>query len=295
MKPKNLPRISPINSCFSAEKHKLSHFLDVWHYHKEIELVYIKKSTGIKFIGDSMEKFATGELILIGSYLPHLILNDKIYFEDKDKHAEAWVIHFDPECFGKEFFNAPDLNEIKNLFREAQFGLKIYGDNKRKVVENLKEIYHQENTEKIISLLNILRLISKSKYDILASRSYVMNTCANNTWDSNSKLEKIYSYIMKNFTEDINLTSVAEYVNMNPSAFSRFFKKATNKSFINFLIELRIGFACKIMLEDNYKTIAEVCYESGFNNISNFNKQFKKITQKTPMEYLESHKHFVKI
>ena len=286
MKPKELPRTSPVNSCFAVHHHKLPHFLNVWHYHKEYELVYIEKSKGTKFIGDSMVRFRPGDLVLIGSWLPHLWLNDKIYFERKDKQAEACVIHFDADCFGTEFFNIPDLYVIRQLLEEAKVGLKVLGTYKPQILEILMNIFHQEGLEKVTSLLNMLHLIARSPNKPLSSLSFV------NTYPkTHSKLDKVYAYMLKNFSSGIGLNDVADHVSMNPSAFSRFFKKATNKSFISFLIELRIGFACKIMLEDDYKTIAEVCYESGFNNLSNFNKQFKKITGKTPMEYVQSHHH----
>jgi len=286
MKAKKLPRTSPINSCFAVHHHQLPHFLNVWHYHKEYELVYIEKSKGTKFVGDSIGRFRPGDLVLIGSLLPHLWLNDKIYFERNNMQAEAHVVHFDAECFGKNFFDIPDLYIIKQLLEEAKVGLKILGDNKSQIITMLKKTGDLDGLEKIMSLLSILNLIARSTYKPLSSLSFV-----NEYPKSNSKLDKVYAYMLKNFNNGIGLNDVADHICMNPSAFSRFFKKATNKSFISFLIELRIGFACKIMLEDNYKTIAEVCYESGFNNLSNFNKQFKKITGKTPMEYVVSHNH----
>jgi len=288
MKPKKLPRTSPINSSFSVHHHQLPHFLNVWHYHKECELVYIEKSTGTKFIGDGMERFRPGDLVLIGSLLPHLWLNDKIHFERNNMQAEAWVIHFNADCFGHDFFNVPELYLIRQLLEEAKVGLKILGNNKPQIIAMLKKLSTQDGLEKVMSLLNILNLIAQSTYKPQSSLSFI-----NEYPKSNSKLDKVYAYMLKNFNHGIGLNDVADHVCMNASAFSRFFKKATNKSFISFLIELRIGFACKIMLEDSYKTIAEVCYESGFNNLSNFNKQFKKITGKSPMEYVESHSHNV--
>lgn len=286
MKPKELPRTSPLHSNFVVQQHKLSHFLNVWHYHKEFELVYIKESTGTKFIGDSMERFGPGDLVFIGSELPHLWLNDKIYFDEKGKHqAEAWVVHFDYDCFGKDFFSTPDLHIIDRLLQESKVGLKILGKEKDKIIKNLLTLYKQEGLERVVSLLRILYLISQNSKKALSNLSFI-----NSQARSNSKLDKVYAFMLSNFNAGITLNDVANHVSMNPSAFSRFFKKTTNKSFINFLIELRIGFACKIMLEDNYKSIAEICFESGFNNLSNFNKQFKKITGKSPLDYVESHK-----
>ncbi|MEO9805011.1 MAG: AraC family transcriptional regulator [Reichenbachiella sp.] len=285
MKPKELSRISPSHTSFSLELHQLPFFLNVWHYHNEIELLHIRKSTGMKFVGDYIGSFAPGDLLLFGSNLPHMMLNEKLYFE-KNKIAEALVVHFDPNLLGESFFSAPELVDINHLLRRSQVGLSI-NDNKKEIIKRMDQIRHEEGFARLISLLEILNLIaSTNNVQPLSSPHFV------DSFDTQpySKLNKAYEYIFKNFNGDISLNLVADHVNMNASAFSRFFKKATNKSFVYYLIELKIGYACKRLIEADGSNIAQICYECGFNNLSNFNKQFKVITGRTPKEYVNAHK-----
>ena len=139
MKPKEIPRSTQQFESFSINRHKLPHFLNVWHYHEELELGLILESTGTRFIGDSIEAFMPGDLVLIGSQLPHLWLNDRMYFENDDLKAEALVIHFHPKCFGELFFNIPEMHQIKKLLKDAKLGLKITGFHKAEISYLIKK------------------------------------------------------------------------------------------------------------------------------------------------------------
>ena len=286
MKPKELSRQSVSYGSFTVSKHVLPHFLNIWHYHSEIELVYIKKSTGTKFIGDCIERFSPGDLTLIGSNLPHMMMNDQKYFDRTELDAEAWVIHFDPCCLGLNFFDLPEMAMIHQLLEDAKLGLNISGKAKRSAKELMTRILQDDGVHKVIDLLCILEeLAMEPKKRQLASHSFI------NSYGKNpsTKLDMIYEFVLNNFKSEIKLQDVAGLVPMNPSSFSRYFKQTTNKTFKNFLNEVRIGFACKLLLEEEDKNIAEVGFESGFNNLSNFNKQFKNITSRTPSEYLQAH------
>lgn len=286
MKPKELPRKSPSHISFSAMKHTLPRFLNVWHYHEEIELVYIKESTGTKFIGDSIHKFQPGDLVLIGSQVPHLWLNDKDYFNSNDLTAEAWVIHFHPNCLGENFFHVPELRKIERLLQQSRAGLEIHGASNDRIADLILKAMKDDNPDKIVALLQILGLIAdETDKRELSSLSFI--TSHANV--SGSKLDKVYEYIFHNFKDSIDLETAAELARMNPSSFSRYFGKMTNKTFTTFVNEVRIGFACKLILEQDCLNIAEIGFESGYNNLSNFNKQFKLIMGMTPTEYYNSH------
>lgn len=267
---------------FSLTRHSFKNFLHIWHYHPQLELVIIQESTGMRFVGDSIESFKPGEIILIGKDLPHLWLNDKAYFEsdNTEKRARALVIHFD-ENFGNGFFQIPEMSLVHCLLQKAKRGIKFSSGLHTAVVEKINTMFGMTDCKKVISFLELLRLLAEQQdYTLLSSAGYVHSF----NEIRNSKMMIVYKYIMNNFKQDISLANVAELANMNPASFSRYFKNIHKSTFIRFLNEVRIGYACKLLIEGKY-TIAEVGYESGYNNLSNFNRQFRLIKQMAPSEY----------
>ncbi|MDA0193503.1 MAG: AraC family transcriptional regulator [Bacteroidetes bacterium] len=288
MKPKELSRKSPAHKSFSVSQHILPRFLNIWHYHEEYELVYIHKSAGTKFIGDSISKFEPGDLVLIGSKLPHLWLNNEECSVRSNLIAEAWVIHFHPSCLGKDFFYLPEMKKIQNMLTQARVGLEILGEVKSKIIKTLSFLIdiNSDEYDKIVKFLNILKLITDTPDKKKLSSLSFIDSHANL---SGSRLDTVYEYVFNNFKDEISLDQIASLANMNSTSFSRYFKQTTNKTFTTFLNEVRIGFACRLIVEHGEMDIAEIGFESGYNNLSNFNKQFKKITDKTPSEYYRSY------
>lgn len=289
MKPRKLPRPAIRCESFSVARHRLPHFLNLWHYHEELELVFIVKSTGTRFIGDNIEPFEPGDLVLIGSQLPHLWLNDKSFFQSEGEgNAEALVIHFHPKCFGDQFFSLPEMHELNQLLEKSHVGLSISGKNKSAIIQAMEQVETADGFERILTLLNILKLIaSEPQQRSLANPAY-MDSFTN---QNNTRLDTVYEYVLNNFKGDIDLERVAEIVHMNPSAFSRFFSKTVNKTFVEFVNEIRVGFACRLLLDQTDRNISGIAFESGFNSLSNFNKQFKRVVGCTPSSYLESHQN----
>ena len=281
-----LDRSSHEDSSFTVKKNRYPNFLRIWHYHPELELVLVTKSRGTRFIGDSIERFREGEVILIGPNLPHMWLNDEEYFaESSTLIAEATAIHFRQDFLGTTFLEAPELKNIKGLIEKSRYGLKFesLGQNTKNGIEQLER---NSGLEKLVNFIHILNdLANHEQKTILSSEGYLSTFKRTN----NRNLDKIYEYIFNNFDKKIILSEVAEIANMNPSAFSRFFKRVNRKTFKEYVTEIRIGYACKLLSEHQYN-ITRICYESGFNNISNFNRQFKKITGKSPSQYLQHHK-----
>lgn len=282
MKPTLIDRSSRQDKSFTITRHQYPHFLKTWHFHEELELVYIIESYGTRFIGDSIEKFQPGELVLIGSNLPHLWRNDKVYFENcGELTAEAIVIHFRRDFAGEKLIDTPEMKSIRELIDLSEQGIKYsnsYADEIRPLLETM---VNEKGFEKLILFLRLLkRLSDETDIRMLSSQSNTFSFQKN----KNRRLDPVYHHIMTNFKDKIRLEEVASLANMNSSAFSRYFKKVNKKSFCTYLNEVRIGYACKLLLEGQL-TISEICFASGFNNISNFNRQFKKHINFSPTEY----------
>jgi AraC-like DNA-binding protein len=280
-----LDRSSLNNSSFTAKLNDYPYFLKIWHYHPELELVVILKSEGSCFVGDSIEKFEVGDIILIGENLPHMWLNDEDYFQqNSNQSAKAIAIHFKKDYLGTTFFETPEMNHIWDLFNRARLGLKFLNINK-KLILDIQNMLDQKGFEKTMSFITILNELAKHKETkSLASKGFVNSFKET----KNETQDKVQAYIFKNFNKPITLEEVAQIAHMNTSAFSRFFKRINRKNFSKYLSEIRIGYACKLLLEEKYN-IASVCYECGFNNISNFNRQFKLIMNCTPSVYVKEH------
>jgi AraC-like DNA-binding protein len=286
MKPKLLDRSASLNRSFNLSLQISSHFLKVWHHHPELELVLIKKSTGARFVGDSISRFGPGDLVLIGSHLPHMWQNDSIYFENEiEDSAETIACHFKEDFMGNCFANVPELKPIKVLLEKAKRGIVFMGKSRsvgQEILENMLRCNDFDRLVKLTQLLNILA--NEPEVEQISSPGFV----ASFSQEESRRLDNIYEYIHNKFKEDISLEKVAELASMNTSSFCRYFKKTTGKTFSHYLNTVRIGYACKLLIEDRY-TISEICYESGFNNISNFNRQFKTITNYSPSTYSKLH------
>ncbi|WP_027078070.1 AraC family transcriptional regulator [Maribacter antarcticus] len=280
-----LNRSSVFNESLTVSHNLYSNFLRIWHYHPEFELALILKSCGTRFIGDSIQKFEEGEVVLIGKDLPHMWLNDEAYFlGDTALKAEAVSIHFKKEFLGTYFFELPEMQAISNLLDKAGLGIRFY-DLPTYLLDKIKSLVEASPTARVYRILEIFDGLAKhNKYEVLSSTIFVNSFHKT----ENRRLDKIYQYVFENFNTHISSSDVAEIVGMNTSAFSRFFKKTHRKPFTTYLNEIRIGYACRLLLE-NKESITSIAFSAGFNNISNFNRQFRNIHKKSPSSYLKSH------
>ena len=281
-----LDRSSTANTSVTVSQNNYKNFLKVWHFHEELEIVYIIKSTGTRFVGDSIEKFQSGEVVLIGKNVPHMWLNDEVYFEkESELLAQAVSVHFKDNFVGKEFLSLPEMQPIARLFQKAMQGIKFskVTDNIKKELKNLNSLDPAIKITRIIEILS--QLEKEQNYSLLSSNGFI------NTFHQteSNRLNTIYEYVYQNFHTPISSKDVANLANMNASAFSRFFKSTHRKSFTRFLNEIRIGFACKMLFE-NKESITSIAYACGFSNISNFNRQFKIIKGESPSSFLSQHK-----
>ncbi|ARV16517.1 AraC family transcriptional regulator [Polaribacter sp. SA4-12] len=276
------------NNTFTITHHDYPYFLKIWHHHRELELVLSIKGKGTRFVGDSILKFDEGDLVLIGKDLPHLWLNDDEYFEESSNlKAEAIAIHFREDCLGESFFKINEMKVISDMLDKSKYGIKFLNIS-AELVRKIKIISTLNGVEKIIGMIGILKdLAYCDTYELLASKGFINSF----NKESHRNLDKAYEYIFNNFKTQMSLIDVAKIACMNPSSFSRLFKKVNGKSFSEYLNEVRIGYACKLLMEKD-KNISKVCYESGFNNISNFNRRFKALMLMSPKVYTKHYKGF---
>ncbi len=254
-----------------------------WHYHPEIELIFCIKGNGTNFVGNAIRKMEEGEILLFGSNLPHTRQRDRTYYEANQHDVpESIILQFNEDFLGKEFLATPEFLHIKNLISRASKGLKFFGKTLETGSQKLLSMPALDKTQRVIELLSILDVLAKStEYEFLNTIDYVSNAHEKNA----QKINRVYEHTIMNFRNPIELSEVAQLTNLSISAFCRYFKIRTRKSYFYYLNEVRVGYACRL-LSEGYHNIGQVSYESGFNNLSNFNKQFKKHLHITPTEYL---------
>lgn len=282
-----LRKIDPsMNASFSIREDIYPHLFKHWHYHPETELTYVRKGTGMRLVGDNVEQFEDGDLILLGGGLPHLWRSDDAYFDpDSDLHIEAITIHFMENFWGDTFLQLPEMTEISELFTSAKRGIKILGKTKQLIIEKMEAMLHAKHIQRIEYLLHLLNLITTTEeYCLLSSAGYT--TCCQG--DNSEKINSIYQYTFENFRKQISINDIARAAHLSPNSFCRYFKSRTMKTYWDFLVEVRIGYACKLLIE-NKMTIAQICYASGFNNLSNFNRHFRERLNKTPLQFVKEY------
>ncbi|MBD0830823.1 AraC family transcriptional regulator [Aestuariibaculum sediminum] len=280
-----IDRSTPQNASFTANIHEGSHFLKIWHYHAELEFVLILKSEGMCFVGDAVEPFSAGDVFLIGKNTPHMWLNGEIYFEeDSTLTAKSVAAHFKEDFLGNHFFETPEMKHLAELFEKARFGIKFL-NLETQIIEEIQGLIDLDGFSKTMAFLNIMNTLAKHDgYKLLVSSGFLNAFQVS----KHKSLDDVYAYMFKNFNKPISLDEVAKIANMNSSAFSRLFKRINGKTYSRYLLEIRIGYACKLLLE-NKGNVSEICYDVGFNNVSNFNRQFKFLMGCSPTDYVKSH------
>ena len=275
---------SPISSDRAFECHYLRapHFDPNWHFHSEYQLFIVLNGTGTRFIGDHVHPFRPGDLVLTGPDLPHLWRSDLEYFEGDDAlWTEGIVIYFPEDFFASHFLQKMETVQIRQLLMRSERGIAYKGDTAQEAGKMMRDLPGKKDFDGILQLLNILQLLSQAEeYTLLANPGYSNSLKESDT----ERMNKVHAYVMKNFRDKITLEEVAALANMTPTSFSRYFKTHANKTFSEFLTGIRIGYSCKLLIEKKMN-ITQACYESGFNTLSNYNRQFKACTNTTPMEY----------
>ena len=282
MRPQLLKVCKEPQYSFSVRQDLVPYVNNRWHYHTEVELIHFKEGEGTQFIGDSIKQFKAGDVVLVGSNLPHYWRFDDSYFEEEAKEkADVRVAHFCENFWGSQFLQLPENVHIRGLLDKAKRGLQITGKTRQKVGELLEALLQTDNNYRIILLMEALNLVAECKQlETLSSIGFKYDLVEN----EKDRINAIYEYSIKNFKRTIQLEEIASVANISPNSFCRYFKSRTRKTYSQFLIEIRVGHACKLLIENNL-SIKQLCYESGFNNFTSFHKYFKLITSKSPLTY----------
>ncbi len=281
MKPQLLKISNPADCSFNLFVQECTYFSTPWHYHPEYELVLILESTGKRFVGSSITDFKPGNLCMIGSYLPHYYRNDEEFLiKNSTLKARSIVIHFLEDFLGEKFLQIPESQGIRNLLERSKRGLHFGEQTVEKITPLFKKLPHLTGMNRLMELMEILTILSESedKTDLTTNPILIRNEV------DSDRVNKVFEYVMQKYQEEIQLKEIAELANMSESAFSRYFKKRTRRTFSQFLTEIRIEHACKLLIFDKM-SVADIAVASGFNNLSNFNRQFKAVKKLTPMAY----------
>jgi AraC-like DNA-binding protein len=288
MKPQLLKVSSGPAHSFSVRHDVLPDINNRWHCHPELELIYLKKGSGTQFIGDSIKQFKSGDMVLVGPNLPHYWRFDDLYFNSGENNGvEVFVVHFCENFWGDQFLQLPENKLIKVLLEKSKRGLQVTGGTKEKVAVQMAAMLSTDGAERIIMLLKALNAIATSAPSgYMASIGFKYD----HKDSENDRLYGSYEYSMQNFRKKIYLDEIAEIAGVSSNSFCRYFKSKTRKTFSQFIIEIKVGHACKLLIEDKLN-IKQLCYDSGFNNFSTFHKHFKLVTGKSPLMY---QKEFIK-
>lgn len=270
-----------VNERLNITKKEIACLDSSWHYHAQYELLYISESFGIRFVGDNVSHFFPGELVLVGPYLPHLWRNDPSYYTgDGTNKVKTIVIKFTKDFIGEGTFNNPEFSDINNLLEQLKYGVSFGSTMSENLNDELIGIIDLSPAAQSIKFLDILfRLSLSDNKSVLSStdmRQY--------TTDNSPRIDTVLKYISDNYASYICLDDVADIGCMTTNSFCRFFKKMTNKSFIEFLNEVRIRNAARLLVQEDLP-VSEVCDMVGYKSVTNFNRQFKQIMGSTPKNY----------
>ncbi|PKA99838.1 AraC family transcriptional regulator [Flavobacteriaceae bacterium MAR_2009_75] len=272
--PFKIPKPKDEALVFQVDRETL--FYDQLHQHAEIQISYILEGSGTLIVGDSINEYKEGDILVIGSFQPHVFKSDT----KASEKSLMYTLFFSLDSFGKNFFSLPDLNPSKDFFDNAKYGMKVMPGTSD-ITDLFETLPTQNKVEQIASLLLLINLITRSKIEPLSSFIYKKSYSD----DEGKRMGTVIKHVMDNYHRSISLEEVSDLANMTKNAFCRYFKKRTNKTFFQFLIEVRIKNACKFLVNYQDFSVAQIAEECGFNNIANFNRKFKEIKGCSPTKY----------
>lgn len=278
--PFKIPKTS--NESFRLQVDDNKYFYDYLHQHPEAQLTAILSSEGKVIAGDYIGNFKPGDVFLIGPNLPHVFRNDQKYYKDEtDQRAQSITVFFEWQSFGDKFLALPELKGLHEFSKLSERGLAIRDPLGARVKQLIQKMFQKNEMDRLIILLKILNLLTNS-----SEKEPLASSGAYSDYDENDgkKLGDVYRFTMREYHRKIQLEEIAEVAHMTTNSFCRYFKKRTRKSYIDFLTEIRIGQAKKLLQQGDL-SISQISYEVGFNNLSNFNRKFKEVCSITPTEF----------
>ncbi|MDT0553543.1 AraC family transcriptional regulator [Urechidicola vernalis] len=266
----------PENEAFIYQEDKEIAFYNKLHQHEEIQISFIKSGEGSLIIGDTITDYKTDDIIVIGSNLPHVFNSDL----ESEVPSFMMTLFFSKFSFGNLFFELNEFRSLKKFFKQSEYGVKLTS-NKDRLKELFLNLPKSTKLQRFILLFEIMQVIIKSDCDQISSFVYQKNYKD----DEGKRMGDIYDFTFQHFSEPITLPQIASVANMTTNAFCKYFKQRTNKTYFQLLTEVRIEHSCKLLTKDRDLSIAEIALQSGFQNISNFNRKFKSVKQMTPTSY----------
>jgi AraC-like DNA-binding protein/quercetin dioxygenase-like cupin family protein len=282
MRPQLLKVNKGANCSISVRQDFVPHNNNWWHYHTEVELIHFEKGQGTHFIGDYVKRFNRGDIVLIGSSLPHYTRFDDEYFQDTENFVpDIRVVHFSDNLGAEELLLLPEMKGVRSVLEKSRRGLKLTGSHANKAAALMEKMLTAQGLDRLLLLFQVLNVFANARdVTMLSSIGFKPNLAEH----ENSRINDVYEYTLKNFRNRIELEEIARVANLSTNSFCRYFKSRTKKTYTRFLLELRVGHACKLLIEDNLN-IKQVCYNCGFNNLTSFHKYFRQITGKSPRAY----------
>jgi AraC-like DNA-binding protein len=275
--PFRIPKIT--EEAFRVQVDDLPHLYNHLHQHPEIQLTVIKESNGTLIAGDYVGPFHAGDVFVIGSNQPHVFRNDEKFFRKKSR-AVAITVFFDDTTLGEPFWLLQEMKPLQWFLKNSSGGFRVVGKKKKLLAEKIQALAIADGIDRLIHFFEILKALGSRKELQPLSKPFIQRNIK--TYDG-SRLNKIIEFTFKEFHRTITLKEVASLAHLSPEAFCKYFKTRTRKTYIGFLNEIRINHACRLLTAD--RTIADICYDCGFTNLSNFNRIFRKIKGITPREW----------
>jgi len=252
-----------------------------WHYHNNYEISFITEGSGKRIVADSIEDFYPGDLVFIGPNLPHVWISDKSNIGPSSRTLEMVFLQFTSQTLSAQMLELPEFRNIKKALQLSERGTQITGQTLNQVSEIMLQLPYLDSFERMMMFFRMMDIIGKSGSNIeLASEDYIRKRFR----PANKRIGAIHDYLMKNYRGEINLAELAAIVNMAGGSLCRFFRSQMGITIFEYLNRIKVDFACKLLMDPEL-SILEVCLDSGFNNLSHFNKQFKRITGTTPKDY----------
>ena len=269
---------------FAYREFRLPRFPSPWHFHPEVELTYVVNSRGQRFVGDSIEAFDAGDLVLIGSNLPHYW---RSYSEARApaEFAHSLVIQFYADFLGERFLAAPEVRPVASLLRRAARGIRFSGNVRDRAAEVIRRLGSMEGPARLAALIGVLGDLAASKEGrYLSTPGFTPNLDD----QASERISRCHRYVFGNLDTGIRLEEAAHEAGMSPGAFCRYFRKVTGKTFFDFVNEIRTGQACRLLIETD-GNVTDICYASGFSSVSNFNRRFRERLGVSPRDYRKAH------
>ncbi|MFD1145480.1 AraC family transcriptional regulator [Larkinella insperata] len=281
MRPDRLLVPQQPHRSFDVRHERLPYFSNPWHFHPEIELNYVVHSTGMRYIGHSIERFSDGEIVLLGSNLPHYWKNDTVSSQlQSTPTAEAIVVRFSPQLAGETFWDLPETRPIHQLLGRAAVGLKLLDPLRTDIAQQLHRLAEEKGLAQLTALLHILDRIALSDAVSIISPGYVPQQVTRQS----ERLSRVIGHLIQQVGAPVCLPAIAELANMNPSAFCRYFKSQMGQTLTQFVTDLRIRHACDLLTRTD-ASITLISEQAGFENVSYFVQAFRKKQGVTPARF----------